>query len=584
MSKKSLCIVVTHSISLNFYRGQFEFFIKHGFDITVVCDPRGGMQPTAKKAGCKVVSLHMDRPLALVSDLISFARLNLFFFRNRFDLVEVSTPKASLLAGMAAWISCQPVIIYTHRGVYYETQAPGRKKLFSLLDFLLCNLVSQVRCVSKGVKDYLFRQFHIPSDKIVCLLEGSDNGIDLSQWTLVSDLEKQGELIRQKLKIPKKDVVIGYSGRLVKDKGICELVSAFESFSERYRAHLLLVGCYEQQDFVPESIRVRIKDNPNIHFVGWQDNPVPYFVAMNIFALPSYREGFNNTIIQASAMQLPVVTTDVFGAREAVLDGVTGLVIPKRNEKALIVVLEKLINDSAFREKLGKAGRKHVEQLFDSHKIWAAIKDNYEGLILNRRLKQKRIFDFVGACFGLVIFFPILIVFSLLILIFMGRPIFFRQQRLGYKQRPFVLYKFRTMRTTYDSCSKLLPDEQRLTWLGKIIRRTGLDEIIGFFNVLKGDMSLVGPRPLLIEYLERYSPEQRRRHDMLPGITGWALIHGRNAISWEEKFKYDLWYVDNWSLRLDLKILLITIWKILKGEGLTQKGHATMEEFKGTGG
>lgn len=140
------------------------------------------------------------------------------------------------------------------------------------------------------------------------------------------------------------------------------------------------------------------------------------------------------------------------------------------------------------------------------------------------------------------------------------------------------------MRTTYDSCSKLLPDEQRLTWLGKIIRRTGLDEIIGFFNVLKGDMSLVGPRPLLIEYLERYSPEQRRRHDMLPGITGWALIHGRNAISWEEKFKYDLWYVDNWSLRLDLKILLITIWKILKGEGLTQKGHATMEEFKGTGG
>jgi len=200
------------------------------------------------------------------------------------------------------------------------------------------------------------------------------------------------------------------------------------------------------------------------------------------------------------------------------------------------------------------------------------------------RFLQKRIVDFAGALFGLVLFSPFLIIASLLILIFMGRPIFFRQKRLGYEEKPFVLYKFRTMRIAYDSAGQLLPDEKRLTQLGKIIRRSGLDEIVGFINVLKGDMSLVGPRPLLVEYLERYTTEQRRRHSILPGITGWALIHGRNALSWEDKFKYDIWYVDNWSVWLDFKILLITIWKIIKGEGLAQKGHATMEEFKGTGG
>jgi len=198
------------------------------------------------------------------------------------------------------------------------------------------------------------------------------------------------------------------------------------------------------------------------------------------------------------------------------------------------------------------------------------------------RLKLKRTFDFTLVFFGLAMIFPILLITGVMILIFTGRPILFKQLRLGYKEKPFVLYKFRTMCTEYDSYGKLLSDEERLTQLGRIIRRTGLDELVAFFNILKGDMSLVGPRPLLIEYLERYSPEQRKRHNMPPGITGWALIHGRNAISWEEKFKYDLWYIDNWSLGLDLKILLITIWKVAMGEGVSQKGMATTAYFMGS--
>lgn len=162
-----------------------------------------------------------------------------------------------------------------------------------------------------------------------------------------------------------------------------------------------------------------------------------------------------------------------------------------------------------------------------------------------------------------------------------GAPVLFRQQRPGRHGRPFVIYKFRTMRELRDTEGRLLPDAQRLTHLGRFLRATSLDELPELFNVLKGEMSLVGPRPLLMEYLERYTPEQARRHEVKPGITGWAQVHGRNAITWEEKFKLDVWYVDHHSLGLDLKILWLTLVKVLRREGISASGHATMPEFQG---
>ncbi|MDW8226777.1 MAG: sugar transferase [Anaerolineales bacterium] len=162
-----------------------------------------------------------------------------------------------------------------------------------------------------------------------------------------------------------------------------------------------------------------------------------------------------------------------------------------------------------------------------------------------------------------------------------GSPVIFRQQRAGYKGRPFWIYKFRTMTDRTGPDGHLLPDEERLTPLGRFLRSTSLDELPELINVLRGEMSLVGPRPLFVKYLERYSPEQMRRHDVVPGITGWAQVNGRNAISWPEKFALDLWYVDHWSFWLDLKILWMTFWKTLKREGISQPGHATMEEFMG---
>ncbi|WP_041245856.1 sugar transferase [Geotalea uraniireducens] len=193
----------------------------------------------------------------------------------------------------------------------------------------------------------------------------------------------------------------------------------------------------------------------------------------------------------------------------------------------------------------------------------------------------KRIFDFCSTLVGLVLISPLLIPVALLVRMIHGSPVLFRQERPGLHGKPFLMHKFRTMTNERDANGILLADEARLTGLGKFLRSTSLDELPELFNVLKGDMSLVGPRPLLMEYMPLYTPEQARRHEVKPGITGWAQVNGRNAISWEEKFKLDVWYVDNSSFWLDLKILWMTFFQVFKREGISQEGQATMAKFTG---
>ncbi|RXK03725.1 lipid carrier--UDP-N-acetylgalactosaminyltransferase [Arcobacter sp. CECT 8989] len=194
----------------------------------------------------------------------------------------------------------------------------------------------------------------------------------------------------------------------------------------------------------------------------------------------------------------------------------------------------------------------------------------------------KSIFDKFLALFLIILFSPIYIVVSLLILWKMGSPILFRQKRPGYKEKIFGIYKFRTMTNDTDKEGNLLPDNKRLVGVGKFIRSTSLDELPQLFNVLKGEMSFVGPRPLLVEYLYLYNDEQKRRHNVKPGITGWAQVNGRNAISWEQKFEYDVWYVDNQSFLLDMKILWLTFLKVLKRSDISSSSSVTMEKFTGT--
>ena len=194
----------------------------------------------------------------------------------------------------------------------------------------------------------------------------------------------------------------------------------------------------------------------------------------------------------------------------------------------------------------------------------------------------KRSFDLIVSVSGLILLSPLLLILAVLVRINLGAPILFRQERPGLNEKIFMLYKFRSMKNAADDKGNLLPDEARLSKFGKILRASSLDELPELFNVLKGEMSLVGPRPLLVKYLALYSPEQRRRHEVLPGITGWAQVNGRNAVDWEERFRMDVWYVDHRSLLLDLKILLMTVKKVFIHEGISAENQATMEEFKGS--
>ena len=194
----------------------------------------------------------------------------------------------------------------------------------------------------------------------------------------------------------------------------------------------------------------------------------------------------------------------------------------------------------------------------------------------------KRLFDVTSTIALLIFLSPLLAGIATLVRLLVGSPVFFRQSRPGLHGERFVLLKFRTMKDEYSADGKVLPDAQRLTRFGNFLRRTSLDELPELFNVLKGEMSLVGPRPLLMSYLDRYTVEQGRRHEVKPGITGWAQVNGRNALTWEDKFKLDVWYVNHYNIWLDVKILGMTLWKVLTREGISQPGRATMDEFRGS--
>ena len=194
---------------------------------------------------------------------------------------------------------------------------------------------------------------------------------------------------------------------------------------------------------------------------------------------------------------------------------------------------------------------------------------------------SKSVFDRAAATALLIVLSPVMLIIAVLILIAMGRPVLFRQSRPGYRGRLFNFMKFRTMRDARSAHGKLLPDDERLTGLGRFLRSTSLDELPQLINIMRGELSFVGPRPLLAVYLGRYTPEQARRHEVIPGVTGWAQVNGRNALSWDQKFALDLWYVDHWSLILDLRILVRTLGIVIRREGIAHPGESTMPEFVG---
>jgi lipopolysaccharide/colanic/teichoic acid biosynthesis glycosyltransferase len=286
-------------------------------------------------------------------------------------------------------------------------------------------------------------------------------------------------------------------------------------------------------------------------------------------------------------MQLPVIASEVTGLVDAVVNGVTGILVRPKDDADLANAIQILAASSTLRLRMGWAGREFVVANFDRKRIFRLLEAEYRKAIelTNQRpagSTGKRIMDLVLTVPALLAAIPVLAIAALGIKLFIGGPVFFRQQRAGLHGNPFAVLKLRTMSDERDALGNLLPDSERLPAFGRFLRASSLDELPQLWNVIRGQMSLVGPRPLLERYLSRYSEAQKRRHLVRPGLTGWAQIHGRNALTWEEKFTLDVWYVDHQSLAVDCKILLKTIPKLFIRENVSAPGHCTMPEFLGS--
>jgi lipopolysaccharide/colanic/teichoic acid biosynthesis glycosyltransferase len=543
--------------------------------------------------GGAVFGVPMKREISPLHDLRSLWRIWRLLHRIRPDLTNVGTPKAGLLGGLAAVMAGVPCRIYALYGLRLETATRVKRRILMLTERIACKCAHRVICASPSLRQRSIDLGLVESEKAFVLGNGTCNGVDVVFFLPSPKVVARSEQLGKELNLPNDVPVIGFVGRFTRDKGIAELLDAYDELRCKYPAlRLLLLGDFENGDPVPLSLRARIESDPLILRPGFVPDTSAYYQLMDMLVLPTWREGLPQVNIEAQAAGIPVVTTRATGAIDSVQDGKTGLLVPVGDASALARAIGSLLDDAAKRKEMGRSGQEWVTRKFAGDRVRAAQVRQYQSLIREKlghggrrgpqrgwRWVVKRLLDFTISAAGLAVFLPVLGMVALVIRMAMGGPVLFRQIRPGRYARPFTLLKFRTMSERRDANGDLLPDADRLTRVGRLLRASSLDELPQLWNVLRGDISLVGPRPLLMEYLPRYSPEQARRHEVMSGITGWAQINGRNELTWEEKFALDTWYVDNWSLNLDLRILLLTFKYSLRRKGIFSSGHVTMPQF-----
>ena len=581
-----------------------------GYEVIGISSP-GQDVPVIEAAGIHHIPVRMSRKaFRPFQDLKAVWRLYRIIRQERFDIIHTHNPKPGLLGQIAAKMAGVSVIVNTVHGFYFHDHMhPVLRRFYILLERIAALCSDVILSQNREDVDTAIRLKICPPEKIKYL----GNGIDLSIFD-PDQLSADGiERQREELGISKEAKVIGFVGRLTaKRKGFLDFLRAGQQVVRRCRnVCLLIVGDadYGRPDAVKPSVAKEYDIWNHCRFLGWRPNselPILYSL-MDILVLPSLFEGIPRTLIEASAMRIPCIATNVKGNREVIEHGRNGLLVPLGDVQALADATVGLLANKENSRRMGQEARRMALERFDERPVFEKVKAEYARLIQRKRFSVsasaahsqrepsspnrltfyrrygKRLLDLALTIPMLLLLSPVLAFVALIVGAKLGSPVFFRQQRPGLCGQAFKLLKFRTMTGARDARGKLLPDAERLTPFGQLLRTTSLDELPALINVLNGDMSLVGPRPLLMQYLERYTPEQRRRHGVKPGITGWAQVNGRNAISWEEKFKHDVWYVDHQSLWLDMQIIALTVLKILKREHITPEGHVTMPEFKKSG-
>ncbi|HZV00220.1 MAG TPA: sugar transferase [Planctomycetota bacterium] len=573
--------------SLGFLRGQIGFMRRQGFEVHAITSPGAVAAFLEPGDELQMHEVSMARRITPIEDLRALVALYREMCRLRPLIVHAHTPKGGLLGMIAARLAGVPIRIYHIRGLPFVTACGSRRRLLMTTERVSCRLAHRVLCVSRSVASVVRSSRICASSKLVVPANGSGNGVDAG-----------GRFVPRTRGNGPRAIVLGFVGRIVRDKGIVELAKAWRTIRERSaHARLLIVGPREIEDPVPAEFLAELERDPRVEFAGSLTDIVSAYSSMDVLVHPSHREGFPNVLLEAAAMGLPVVATRIPGCIDAVEDGVTGMLCAVRDANALARATLTYIESPELRRRHGAAGRDRVLRSFRREVVWDAILSEYRSLIARWRPARhrasrgpsnsvvrfsqvvKRLVDVTVAATVLALSAPLFVLLSALIRRTMGSPVIFRQPRPGKSERLFTVFKFRTMRNQLGRDGRELSDAERLTPLGRFMRRYSLDELPQLWNVLRGDMSLVGPRPLLVRYLPHYSARERVRHTVRPGITGLAQVEGRNTLSWDRRLELDVEYVERWSLALDLLILARTVMKVVRREGVVDAPDTLMQNL-----
>lgn len=383
--------VTTVPETFTFFRGQIAYMKKRGIQIHGVSSPGALLEEVGTRESIPVHGIAMPRRITLIRDIKALYKLYRLFCFLKPDIVHAHTPKGGLLGVVAARLARVPVVIYGMRGLPFVTASGQKRKLLKLTEMVACRLADRTVAVSNAIRNTAISMQLCCEDKILVLAHGSGNGVDaegrFNPHRLPPGIR---ENIRSNYQIPADALVLGYVGRIVRDKGIIELEAAWQTIRHKFSSiHLLLIGKIENQDPVPRQILERLKSDPLVRFVGPVAETAPFYAAMDILVLPTYREGFPNTPLEAAAMELPVVATDVDGCPETLSPGITGLLVPPRDSLALTEAISELVVNRKLRVRMGQAGRERVLRYFKPDIIWEALYQNYQELIELHRPDSK---------------------------------------------------------------------------------------------------------------------------------------------------------------------------------------------------
>jgi lipopolysaccharide/colanic/teichoic acid biosynthesis glycosyltransferase/glycosyltransferase involved in cell wall biosynthesis len=587
--KRRACIVVASELTVRAFLRRQIAAMQEEYDVTVVVNaPTPGLEQELG-AGVRVQPLPIEREVSLVRDVLCLLALVRLMRAHRFDLVHSITPKAGLLAMSAAWAARVQVRVHTFTGQVWATRSGFQRAGLKLVDRVIAAAATFTLADSPSQRAFLAAQRVAPVSKIAVLGHGSVSGVDTTRFRPDAAVRRS---VRQAVGIPERDTVLLFVGRLQRDKGVLDLARAFAMIAARHAGARLLVVGPDEQHLSAEMRALCGPHEERLHFCGYTHSPELHMAASDVLCLPSYREGFGSVIIEAAAAGLPAVASRIYGIVDAVVEGSTGLLHEPGDVNGLAGQVERVVADHQLRRSLGAAARARAARDFSPETLAAAVLGLYGGLFEKASAPAgrapgwyprfgKRALDIVVATLALVLLLPVMAVVALVVRCFLGSPVLFRQTRPGRHGVPFTLLKFRTMADMYDTAGMPLPDADRLTVVGRLLRATSLDELPSLWNVLTGEMSLVGPRPLLMQYLPLYSRRQARRHEIRPGITGLAQVNGRNGLRWSERFGLDVQYVERCSPGLDLQILLRTVVVVFTRRGIAQPGRATVDYFQG---